>query len=56
MAKLVVCAWCGKIKQVGSLPTSHGICEECAKKVMEEYENDRSKMSQGQKTVSTKPI
>ena len=29
----IVCDWCNKVMQDGSKPTSHGICEQCAKKL-----------------------
>jgi len=28
----VVCAWCGSVKREGSLPASHGICDECSER------------------------
>jgi hypothetical protein len=31
-APQVVCAWCSNIKREGSLPASHGICDECAER------------------------
>lgn len=32
----MVCAWCCKVLREGWEPTSHGICRECAEKLMEE--------------------
>ncbi len=26
----IICAWCRKVMQEGTLPASHGICDECA--------------------------
>ena len=31
----IVCAWCGKEIKQGALPASHGICENCARKMEE---------------------
>jgi hypothetical protein len=28
---MVICAWCGTVKRDGSLPASHGICDQCAR-------------------------
>jgi hypothetical protein len=36
MKMKTICAWCGKLLRDGHGPVSHGICETCAKKVMEE--------------------
>lgn len=35
MESKVVCAWCGKLLKDGKEPISHGICEPCAKKVLD---------------------
>lgn len=32
----IVCAWCGKVLVAGPEPTSHGICEPCRDKVLED--------------------
>ncbi len=42
MAIKLVCAWCGKVLTEGEEPISHGICSECSKKEMEEW-NDKKK-------------
>ena len=31
----IVCAWCGTEIKQGALPASHGICEDCARKMEE---------------------
>lgn len=30
-----ICAWCGLVLQEGPEPTSHGICESCAEKLIQ---------------------
>lgn len=35
---MVICAWCKKIEKPGTLPASHGICDECAAKLQEEID------------------
>ncbi len=30
----MVCAWCQKLVREGDEPTTHGICEACAEKVV----------------------
>lgn len=36
----VICAWCKKLIGKTDAPgTSHGICEECAKRFLEETDN-----------------
>jgi hypothetical protein len=39
----IICAWCGKVKQEGSEPISHGICDRCCDRELKKYENRRSK-------------
>lgn len=33
-----VCAWCGVLLSDGPLPITHGICDECAVKLICEHE------------------
>lgn len=38
---MIICAWCKRIMQPGTLPASHGICPECQAteiKALEEFE------------------
>lgn len=34
----VICAWCGKLVGYTEVGDSHGICRECSKKLLEEYD------------------
>ena len=40
-----ICAWCNKVMQDGVEPATHGICQPCGKKVMENYERRRGESS-----------
>jgi len=42
MTYKVICAWCGVTLRTGAeVKNSHGICEACKKRIMEEYEKSR---------------
>lgn len=35
----VVCAWCKKVVGYSTVKESHGLCRECSKRLLEEYDN-----------------
>jgi hypothetical protein len=38
----VMCAWCGETLRTNSpVEHSHGICEECKKRILKEYKNEK---------------
>lgn len=37
----IECSWCGHVMVPGVPPTSHGICDPCARKTRDEYEAQR---------------
>ena len=39
----VFCAWCGRIIRYASVEHSHGICQDCAAKLLADYKSDQVK-------------
>lgn len=35
----VICAWCKKVVGFSAIGDSHGLCRECGKRLLEEYDN-----------------
>lgn len=42
MRPTIICAWCRKLMEQGDPgPVSHGICDECTRKVLDENEGEK---------------